>query len=243
MIGWRARIGHVAPSRGDTFVYEFYRIRPDGFLLLNTTGTIRRLVDDHLERQLQRLEEATIDLAEAGAEFIILGGSPIFTRLGHGSDREIAAKLEVKAGVPVTAGMTCEVEALKHMGIKKVVVATPYPDNLTQRVSDFLVASGFQVLKAAGLGIEVNSELGNQPDHASYRIAKRVYFSAPEADGIFLPCNRWPTARCIALLEKETGKPVLSSSLCNIWYALYRLHVKEDIASYGSLLASLKGDS
>ena len=119
MIGWRARIGHVAPSRGDTFVYEFYRILPDGFMLLNTTGTIRRLIDDHLERQLERIEEATIDLAEAGAEFIIIGGSPIFTRLGPGSDREIAAKLEAKAGVVVAAGMTCEVEALRRMAIKK----------------------------------------------------------------------------------------------------------------------------
>lgn len=239
MVGWRARIGHVAPSRGDTFVYEFYRILPDGFMLLNTTGTIRRLVDDHLERQLERIEEATIDLAETGAEFIIVGGSPLFTRLGHGSDREIAAKLEAKVGVPVAAGMTCEVEALRHMGIKKVVVATPYPDNLTNRVSDFLTASGFQVLKAEGLGIELNSELANQPDHAAYRIAKKVYFSAPEADGIFLPCNRWPTISSIALLEKETGKPALSSTLCNIWYALYRLHIKEDVRGYGSLLASL----
>ncbi len=240
MIGWRARIGHVAPSRGDTFVYEFYRILPDGFMLLNTTGTIRRLIDDHLERQLERIEEATIDLAEAGAEFIIIGGSPIFTRLGHGSDREIAAKLEAKAGVAVAAGMTCEVEALKHMAIKKVVIATPYPDNLTARVSDFLGASGFQVLKAEGLRIELNSELGNLPEYAAYRIAKKVFFSAPDADGIFLPCNRWPTTSCVALLEKEIGKPVLSSSLCNIWYALYRLHIKEEIQGYGSLLGSLR---
>lgn len=241
MIGWRAKIGHVAPSRGDTFVYEFYQILGDGFLLLNTTGTIRRLVDDHLERQLERIEEATIDLAETGAEFIIIGGSPLFTRLGHGSDREIAARLEAKVGVPVAAGMTCEVEALKQMGIKKVVVATPYPDKLTQRASDFLSASGFEVLCAEGLGIELNAELGNQPDHVAYKIAKRVYYSAPQADGIFLPCNRWPTVSIISLLEQETGKPALSSTLCNIWYALHRLHIREEIRGYGKLLESLAG--
>lgn len=241
MLGWRAKIGHVAPSRGDTFVYEFYQILGDGFLLLNTTGTIRRLVDDHLERQLQRIEEAVIDLAETGADFIIVGGSPIFTRLGHGSDREIAARLEARAGVPVAAGMTCEVEALKRMGIKKVVVAAPYPDLLTRRVADFLTASGLEVLKAEGLGIERNSELGNLPDHAAYRIAKRAFFLAPEADGIFLPCNRWPTAGVIPLLEQETGRPALSSTLCNIWYALHRLRIRENIQGYGRLLASLGG--
>jgi maleate cis-trans isomerase len=240
MIGWRAKIGHVAPSRGDTFVYEFYRILGDGFLLLNTTGTIRKLVDDHLERQLERLEEATIDLAETGADFIILGGSPIFTRLGLGSDREVAARLQEKVGVPVAAGMTCEVEALKHMGIRKVVVATPYPDPLTRRVADFLIASGFEVLRAEGLNVERNADLGNLPEEAAYKIAKKVFFSATEVDGIFLPCNRWPTAGVISLLEQETGKPVLSSSLCNIWYALHRLRIREKIQGYGRLLATLE---
>lgn len=31
MYGWRARIGHVAPSRGDTLLYEFYKMFPEGF--------------------------------------------------------------------------------------------------------------------------------------------------------------------------------------------------------------------
>ncbi|HWP56601.1 MAG TPA: hypothetical protein VNL14_01800 [Candidatus Acidoferrales bacterium] len=239
MLGWRARIGHVAPSRGDTFVYEFYRILPDGFMLLNTTGTIRRLIDDHLEKQLQRIEEATLDLAENGADFIIIGGSPIFTRLGPGSDREIAAGLEAKAGVPVAAGMTCEIEALKHMGLKKIVVATPYPDKLTQRAADFLTASGIEVLKAEGLGIEKNSELSNQPEYAAYKIGKKLFFSVADADGIFLPCNRWPTIESVLLLERETKKPALSSTLCNIWYALHRLHIREDLKGRGKLLESL----
>jgi len=239
MIGWRAKIGHVAPSRGDMLVYEFYKILPDGFMLLNTTGTIRRLIDDHLDKQLKQIEEATIDLAEAGAEFIIIGGSPLFTRLGHGSDRQVCADLEAKAGVPVAAGITCEVEALKHLGLTKLVVATPYPDLLTQRIADFLTASGFEVLSVEGLGIELNSELSSQPEEASYKIAKKVYFSAPQADGIFLPCNRWPTIKSISLLEKETGRPALSSTLCNIWYALHRLHIREYIRGCGQLLATL----
>jgi maleate isomerase len=223
------------------FVYEFYRILPEGFMLLNTTGTIRRLVDDHLEKQLKRVEEATIDLAETGADFIIIGGSPMFTKLGHGSDREIAAKLEAKVGVPVAAGLTCEVEALRHMGLNRLVVATPYPDTLTQRVADFLSASGFEILAAEGLGIERNSDLSDQPEHAAYKIAKKVYFGASAADGIFLPCNRWPTITSVPLIERETGKPALSSTLCNIWYALHRLQIKEEIRGHGHLMASLGG--
>jgi len=48
------------PFPWDMLVYEFYKILPDGFMLLNSTGTIRRLVDDHLDRQLKRIEKASV---------------------------------------------------------------------------------------------------------------------------------------------------------------------------------------
>src|SRR5436190_19527374 len=78
MYGWRAKIGHVAPSRGDTLVYEFYRMLPTGFMILNSTGTIRQLVDADFERQLQRIEEAAADLVDNKCDSIIIGGSPLF---------------------------------------------------------------------------------------------------------------------------------------------------------------------
>ena len=94
MYGWRVRIGHVAPSRGDTLVYEFYQMMPAGFMILNSTGTIRQLVDADLERQLQRIEEAAADLVDNKCDSVIIGGSPLFTKLGYGSDTEMGKRLE-----------------------------------------------------------------------------------------------------------------------------------------------------
>lgn len=102
MYGWRAKIGHVAPSRGDTLVYEFYRMMPQGFMILNSTGTIRQLVDADFERQLQRIEEAAQDLVENRCDAIIIGGSPLFTKLGYGSDIEMEKKLTARFGVPTS---------------------------------------------------------------------------------------------------------------------------------------------
>ena len=153
MYGWRARIGHVAPSRGDTLVYEFYRMFPEGFMMLNTTGTVRQLVDDDFEKQLHRIEEAAQDLVENNCDSIIFSGSPLFTRLPFGADRELGQKLSDKFGIPVAAGLTAEVEALKAMNCKKLVVGTPYHDELNQRLKRHLEASGFEVLQIAGYGV------------------------------------------------------------------------------------------
>ena len=239
MYGWRARIGHVAPSRGDTLVYEFYRMFPEGFMLLNSTGTIRQLVDNDFERQLKRIEEATMDLAENNCDAIIVGGSPLFTKLGYGSDVEMANRLTAKAGVPVVAGITGEMEALKAMGTKKLVVATPHEDELNQRMKKFLEASGFEVLRIEGYGVRQNSKISDLPVHASYKIAKRLYEKAPQADGIFVPCPRWPTITDVDLLEREIEKPVVTSCQAYIWYAVKLLHIKETIAGFGRLMASL----
>lgn len=239
MYGWRARVGHVAPSRGDTLVYEFYRMLPAGFQLLNSTGTIRQLVDADFERQLERIEEAALDLVDNGCDVIILGGSPLFTKLGHGSDIEMGQRLTEKTGVPITAGITGEVEALKAMGLRSLVVATPHEDDLNARMKAFLEASGFEVLQIEGYGVRKNSAISDLPVHASYKIAKRLYEKAPEADGIFIPCPRWPTIEDVELLEQEIGKPVVTSCQAYIWYALKLIRIRESVTGYGRLMGSL----
>ena len=239
MVGWRARVGHVAPSRGDVLVYEFYRMLPEGFMLLNSTGTIRQLVDADFDRQLRRIEEATVDLAANKCDSIIIGGSPLFTKMGYGSDTAMGKKLTENLGIPVAAGITGEIEALKTMGIKKVVGATPHEDELNQRMKRFLEASGFAVLKIEGYGVRENSKIAELPVHASYKIAKRLYEKAPDADGIFIPCPRWPTIGDVELLEREIGKPVVTSCQAYIWYGLKLAHVREKIAGFGRLMASL----
>jgi len=239
MYGWRARIGHVAPSRGDTLVYEFYKIFSEGFMILNTTGTVRQLVDGDFEKQLERIEEAVQDLVENQCDSIIFSGSPLFTRLPFGSDRQLGQKLSDKFGVPVAAGLTAEVEALKAMNCKKLVVGTPYPEELNDRLKRHLEASGLEVLQIAGYGVRKNADLTDLPVHTSYKIAKRLYAKAGDADGVFIACPRWPTLPDVELLEQEIKKPVVTSSLACIWYAMKLIDVKENVRGFGRLMASL----
>ncbi|MGE5302813.1 MAG: hypothetical protein ACM3TN_05760 [Alphaproteobacteria bacterium] len=239
MYGWRAKIGHVAPSRGDTLVYEFYRMLPEGFMILNSTGTIRQLVDADFEKQLQRIEEATQDLVDNKCDAIIVGGSPLFTKLGYGSDIEMGKKLTAKFGVPISPGITGEIAALKSLRMKTLVVATPHEDSLNQRMKAFLEASGFDVLKIHGYGVRKNADLTDMDIHAAYKIAKQLYEQAPEADGIFVPCPRWPTITDVDLLESEIGKPVVTSCQAYIWHALHMANVREPVTGFGRLMASL----
>jgi maleate isomerase len=208
-------------------------------MILNSTGTIRQLVDADFERQLERIEEAAADLVENKCDSIIIGGSPLFTKLGHGSDIEMGKKLTARFGVPVSPGITGEVEALNSLGLKKLVVATPHEDTLNERMKAFLEASGFKVLKIHGYGVRKNADLTDMDVHSAYKIAKRLYEQAPDADGVFVPCPRWPTITDVELLEREIGKPVVTSCQAYIWHALKMAKVKQEVKGFGQLMASL----
>jgi len=240
MYGWRGKIGHIAPSRGDIFVYEFYKMAPEGVVMFNSTGTIRQLDRNNIERQLARVEEAAIDLAENDLDLIIIGGSPLFTSQGVGSDISAARRVQEKVKTAVTTGVTAEVEAMRAMGMKKVVVVTPHQPAMDAMMKDFLEGSGFQVVAIGGMGCLRNAEISKLPDHASYRLAKKLFFEAPEkADGVFIHCPRWPTIGCIELLEKELGCPVITSSQSYTWWSLKLTNIRQNIPGYGQLMQSL----
>lgn len=103
----------------------------------------------------------------------------------------------------------------------------------------FLEASGFEVLRIEGYGIRKNAQLTDLPIHAAYKIAKKLHEQASEADGVFIPCPRWPTIVDVDLLEREIGKPVVTSCQAYIWYGLKLARVAETVTGYGRLMASL----
>jgi len=236
MYGWRGRIGKISPSRSDSFIYEFYKIVPEGIVLVMSGFTIFKLVDEDLEKGYQRIEESAKDLAKVGVDFIIAGGTPIFTRKGKGSDLEAIKRIEELTKTPATTSATAAVTSLKRLSVTKLAIATPHEEERNLKLKGFLEQSGFEVLNIQGLGIRVAAEIAKVPTYEVYRLAKKVFMEAPEADGIYIPCARWPTIPNIQKLEDDLKVPVVTSSTAMIWTALDRLKIKEPIKGYGRLL-------
>ena len=236
MYGWRARIGKISPSRSDTFTYEFYKIAPEGVVLVLSGFTIFELVGNDIENAHRRIEESAKDLAKVGVDFIIAGGTPIFTYKGKGSDQEIIQRIKALTGIPATTTITSEISAMEKLSMKRLAIASPFEEERYGLLKKFLEQVGFSVLNIQGLGIRVASEIAKVPAYEVYRFAKKVYLEAPEADGIFIPCPRWPTIGIIDKLEQDLKVPVVTSSAAMFWKAFDHLKIKEPISGYGRLL-------
>jgi len=239
MIGWRARIGSIQPSRGDTFAYEFYQIVPKGVVLAITATNIKKLTIDEFERALKEYDHAASLLASEEVDFIMVGGSPLIALKGVGSDKEISSRIRANTDIPAICGFTAVVNALKAMAVKKVVLVTPYRDEVNQRHKNYLEASGFEVTGLKGMQIERNVEIAKLPPYASYRLAREAFHNAPDADGIYISCARWQTALNIEKLEKDLKVPVVTNTQALIWAALKYLSIGEVNPGFGRLFETL----
>ncbi|MGW1146951.1 maleate cis-trans isomerase family protein [Streptomyces sp. NPDC002454] len=117
-------------------------------------------------------------------------------------------------GPPLPAGTITAfdvlVDALKAVDAQRVVLATPYPHRVTLAEATALRAAGFTVLAHVGL----DDGYADIPS----RVVRRLLRDLPAgsmgaADAVVLSCTGWHTLSCVEPLERELGKPVISSNL------------------------------
>jgi maleate isomerase len=241
MGSWRARIGKVSPSRGDTYIYEFYQIVPENILLTQVATKVKALTKENFERAFSAYEEAALTLVEEGAETLIFGGGPVFVSQGSGSEETLRSRLRKATSLPVTMEFSSASDACHALGIKRLGIISPYREALNGLIQSYFKEKGFQVPLIRGLGIERNIDIGNLPENASLDLTMAAFREGPEVDGFYITCSRWRSASNIARLEKETGRPVVTSVQATIWSAFTSIGIKDRIEGYGKLLSGPVG--
>lgn len=137
-------------------------------------------------------------------------------------------------GIPATTTATAAEEAMRFMGFKRIVLAGPYIEEINRKFKEFYINSGFEVLNVVGLGIEDLFEVGATPPSKAYRAAMDAV--VPEADGIFITCTNFRCSDVIEEIERDSGKPVVTSNQATAWHLMRILGINDVVEGYGSLL-------
>lgn len=236
MYGWRARIGLIVPSSNTTMEEEFRRALPRGISLHVARVKLRRVNVGELREMENYVESAADRLADAGVDVIAYGCTTGSLVGGVGYDERIAGRIEGASGVRAVPTATAVVEALRYLGVERVSLATPYIQEVNKKEEEFLRGNGFHVVSIKGLGIEENVEIGKQVPETVYKLGKSA--DHPDAEGLFISCTNLRTFEVLGVLEKDLGKPVISSNSATLWAVLRELGVKETLEGLGSLLSS-----
>jgi maleate isomerase len=137
-------------------------------------------------------------------------------------------------GIPATTTATAAEEAMRFMGFRKIVLAGPYIEEINQKFKEFYIGSGFEVLNVVGLEIEDLFEIGATKPSDAYKVAMEAV--VPEADGIFITCTNFRCSDVIEEIERDSGKPVVTSNQATAWHLMELLGINDVIEGYGSLL-------
>jgi maleate isomerase len=126
-------------------------------------------------------------------------------------DSAIGETIEKLAGAPAITVLHAVLSQLRVIGPRKLAVFTPYISDLTEGVASSLTEAGFPPLKAAGMGIQFNLEIGRvTPAEIVDFVESQIEGSAP--DCIFLSCTNWRAIEAIEPLHRKLGIPVISSN-------------------------------
>ena len=232
-----ARIGLLVPSSNSTVEPEFYRALPASVTLHVARLFLTQISPDSIRAMVEDMEAQSRNLASADVDVIVLGATAPSFLNGLGYDREVIARIEAAAGKPATTTSTALIEALRYLGVTRVVLGSAYDETVNALACNFLEAHGVEVLEAHGLDLVDNLVVGRLEVSSTYELARSI--DRPDAEALVLACTNWRTMDVLDQLERELGKPVLSTTQVSLWAALRMVGGIDGLAGYGQLLRAI----
>jgi maleate isomerase len=232
------RVGVIEISSSFRLSAEVPGALPDGVVALFSRVRLPRqeVSVAALEEMLAGgdLELAAKQLADAGVALIAFGCTSASFIGGPDGDRRLIERIEGASGTRATTTSTAVVDALRQLGVRRIGVATPYPNPVNRVEQEFFENAGFEVVRIEGLGLEGDREVGRVSPTDVIRLASSV--ARTPADALFLSCTNLPSLPFIGLLERRLDRPVVSSNSATIWDICRRLGMSRDGApSLGKL--------
>jgi len=237
MPGWRGKIGVLYPSAG-LAEEEFAKLAPEGVSVHITRMRMRHGEVDQIRQMVSRVEEAASLLADAGVDIILFNCTLGSLIEGAGFDKRLSRKLTKLTGIPATTTTTAVLKAMESLGMRRIILLAPYPEDLLKLELDFLREAGLEVIHYRGLGIsDPHKQVGIDPG-IWYRLSKELVMTSGDVEGIFISCAGILVVDMIQSIEKDLKLPVVTSNQAAMWECLMQLKIRAPQGSYGMLFNS-----
>jgi len=226
------RIGLIIPSGNSLTERQFNQYVPPGVGVhvtrLRMTGKWRK--------PWAKLKDSLIEAAEALSDvrpgMIVFHCTANSMENGLAHEAAIVETVEKASGCPTMTTAQAITQAFDRVGIKKLVLISPYVQETNAHEVEYLSEAGYTVLHELGLGLQTDAYSQVTPAEWQKVVTENT---RAEADGYFLSCTNTRMIEAIDGLEKDLDKPVINSNQATLWACLKRLGIRHGDAKLGRL--------
>jgi maleate cis-trans isomerase len=246
MVAWRARIGLIKPThRGKSFAY-WYKHAPEGVEIVPTFIGFRSENRESFLEGFKKAEALAVQLKEVGCDIISVSGTPPFLLKGLDFERQWAADLSARIGLPVVTPMEPHAIALQALGARKVAVATYYGDELNHAIVNYF--SRFDIQSELMPGLSMTGEASglyttslralDEVSHMDvYRHCKKALAGMPPVEAVYINGGGWDAAPAIEYLEHDLKIKVVWALAAEMWLTYHILKIENPVVGGGALLS------
>ena len=215
----RARIGLIIPSVNTYSEPQFNHFAPDGLGI----HVARARVAGEWKRPLPEMKGEIADaaklLSDAHPDVIVFHCTDTSMTQGPQGEGKILDIVKDATGIDAMATSRLVLEALQTLGMKKVVLLTPYKSN--KAVIDYLTAAGITVV--ARRGAEARGQELRQRHAAGLGAARQGERPARRRRHFPVLHQHHGRSRRSPTSRSTLGKPVVNCNQAVLWGAVKRL--------------------
>ena len=217
----KARIGLIIPSSNRMTEAQFHRYAPAGIGVhvarVQITGRHARPI----AVMLDEIGRAASALGDSRCDPVVFHCTGTAMAEGTKGEAALVRQVAKESGAAAFSTAQAIVEALKALGLRRVVLLSPYHQETNDHEKEFLAEHGIEVVRDVALGLKGGDEYIHVPVTRWIELAHE-HARAP-ADGFFLSCTNTTQIEAIETIERETGKPAINSNQATLWAALKRI--------------------
>lgn len=169
-------------------------------------------------------------LAAAKVDIIVLQASYIAMEDGAEGERKLIQTILDATGKPAMTSPQAMVEAMRSLGMRRIVIISPFQQASNELERAYLTDLGFDVLHDVALGVKEGDDTIAITPQRWVETAKA--HARPDADGYFLSGSNTTIMQAIPLIEHALGRPAVSSTQATLWAAVRHLKPKLGAASF-----------
>jgi arylmalonate decarboxylase len=191
-----------------------------------------------VEGAIVRFPACVDHLIAQGAQRIMIAGLPVSSQLGRARVLKLIEETERRTGVPVDGQGESTAAALKHLGARRITIASRWSDELNNALVRYLTEAGMEVLAVTTRGQWAQQAFSMSFDEGvrlSFQLGREALRLAPQAEGLLIAGGAWRSLAAVPILEADFGIPVVTNPISEIW-RLMQAGIAPPVKHWGRLL-------